>query len=152
MHAGGTIAGDLRTRLGNEQLDSPVFFEGFTTQVIIDRAAGDIAEGKVDLGNGLDFLVKSFSSSGTYALPTSLPLSIEGGGVEALGANTTVTIAGDGAGIMAFGDGRIVNTGTIGPIDMSGSGLSAADIGIEFSLRAIEYNGAVEQQQIALLP
>src|SRR3546814_387373 len=115
VNDGGTVAGDLTVAHVNAIQGDANFQASFKTETFINRSAIGTTgvAGTIDPGNGLDFFIQSFSSTGTYALPATLPTHFEVGGVEALGTNTVVTVTSEPGqahnGLSLYGDGNIVN-------------------------------------------
>jgi hypothetical protein len=99
---GGTIEGDLRFGDSNDRF------------VVMN--AGDGVSGMVDGGEGTDLYIHARSASGTVTLGMPNVRNFEGQGVQALGADTIITIDADAPvseGLYLSGEGQIVNTAAI---------------------------------------
>lgn len=110
---GGTLTGNLRFGDGND-----LFVE-------TDGQSG--VTGTIDGGSGTDTYRHAFTSSATAALGKLTAINFEREDVQAIGADTVVTIGADAAlaSLGIRGDGQIVNTAnvdggiTIGDVDYS---------------------------------
>ncbi|MHA6767562.1 autotransporter domain-containing protein [Sphingobium herbicidovorans] len=159
VNDGGTVAGDLTVAHVNAIQGDANFQASFKTETFINRSAIGTTgvAGTIDPGNGLDFFIQSFSSTGTYALPATLPTHFEVGGVEALGTNTVVTVTSEPGqahnGLSLYGDGNIVNNALINDISFAGTGLSAQTINfLDLRLPAVTYGGEVGNNHLLLVP
>ncbi len=104
---GGTLNGDLH--LGTT---------GFTTGHFVQRGNDDGVTGTITAGAGLDVYSRSYSSSQSVTLRSNvLPASFEIEGFEVRGSGTTVTLSGTATTINLSGDGKVVNNGTINPLN-----------------------------------
>ncbi|MGE4430978.1 MAG: autotransporter domain-containing protein [Sphingobium sp.] len=156
VNAGGTITGNLTAANANVPINDPLFGSGFKTETFINRtASGTGVAGVIDPGNGLDVYAQSFAASGSHSLPQTLPTHFELAGVEALGADTVVTVtnavAGQAnAGLSVLGDGAIVNKAIINDLSFVGTGLPdqvLATIGT----RALVYGGEVGKSGMVIV-
>ncbi|HKX22812.1 MAG TPA: autotransporter domain-containing protein [Rhizorhapis sp.] len=159
VNDGGTVADDLTVAHVNAIQGDANFQASFKTETFINRSAIGTTgvAGTIDPGNGLDFFIQSFSSTGTYALPATLPTHFEVGGVEALGTNTVVTVTSEPGeahnGLSLYGDGNIVNDAVINDISFDGTGLSAQTINfLDLRLPAVVYGGEVGNNHLLLVP
>lgn len=159
VNDGGTVAGGLTVAHVNAIQGDANFQASFKTETFINRSAIGTTgvAGTIDPGNGLDFFIQSFSSTGTYALPATLPTHFEVGGVEALGTNTIVTVTSEPGqahnGLSLYGDGNIVNNALINDISFAGTGLTAPTIGfLDLRLPAVVYGGEVGNNHLQLVP
>ena len=158
VNDGGTVTGNLTSLNGDAAFGTPQFASGNKTGIFVNRAAAGSTgiEGVLDPGNGLDVYVQSFAASETHVLPASLPTHFELGGVEALGADTTVTIAANPAqpiarGLAVMGDGRIVNTAEIDPMSLSGIGVPDQFIA-NIPTAAVVYYGVPGESRVHSIP
>jgi hypothetical protein len=99
--AGGTLVGNLRFGNGNDVL------------VVTDGQTG--VTGTIDAGDGNDTYRRAFTSSATVTLGEAPLATFEQEDVQAIGANTvlTLTAAGTRSTLNAVGDGQIVNMVTV---------------------------------------
>ncbi len=115
----GTIEGDVQFADG----ESMFLYTGATNGV----------NGQIDGGYGIDGYGKSFGASATYTASNAILsqpgiINFEMHGIEANGADTVVTVASAetlGNGLMAIGDGTVVNSANI---DTDGFGVWIRDI------------------------
>jgi uncharacterized protein YhjY with autotransporter beta-barrel domain len=129
VNAGGHVTGNLSVTNG-------------AGLVFVNRSTGTGVQGTFDKGSGISTYVESFAASGSYQLDAPVPMAFDVGGVEALGAGTTVTLNSSNAatvnnGIALYGDGTVVNKASIGPISIPRFMFSGPRIA------AIAYGGVV---------
>lgn len=110
VNSGGTVTGQVR-------MGDPT---GTGSLIYVERTWNS-SMANVDAGLGDDIYVLSFAQGGGINLNAPPPTSFEILGVEALGANTVVTLesfdpAQPAPGIVLMGDGKIINRGDIGLI------------------------------------
>ncbi|MEJ7934045.1 autotransporter domain-containing protein [Sphingobium sp. AN558] len=140
VNAGGTVSGNV----------GPANLQGFSNEIFINRGGPNLGvAGTIDPGNGADTFIQSFNASNIFAIPSTLPLHFEVGGVEALGAGTMVTVTNEAGsttanGLAVWGDGAIVNQATINDISLDGSNLPPATLA-NTRTRAVNYAGSVGQ-------
>lgn len=104
---GGTLNGNLQ--LGTS---------GFSVSNFIQRGADDGVTGTISAGAGIDIYTRSYTTSRAIVLGSNvLPNTFEFEGFEVLGPNTTLTLSGTGTSVNFSGNGAVVNTGTINPLD-----------------------------------
>ena len=158
INDGGTISGNLTSLNGDAAFGTANFASGNKTEVFVNRGApGDTGvAGVLDPGNGLDVYVQSFGSNATYALPAALPTHFEVGGVEALGADTVVTVAASPAkpitdGLVVMGDGNIVNQAEIDPISLIGIGVPDQFVA-NLPTAAVSYYGMPGVSRVLAIP
>lgn len=141
VNAGGQVTGNLGAA-------NP---SGFGSLVFINRAAETGVGGTIDAGLGFDTFLKSYSSLGNYDLDTALPVTFEIGGVEALGGATVVTLTSADnevarPGISIFGNGAIVNEGSIGPASPEGTSFPP-NVFLISRPSAVSYGGVVGESR-----
>lgn len=140
VNAGGTVNGNV----GAANL------QGFSSEIFINRGGDNLGvAGVVDPGNGVDTFIQSFNASANFAIPTALPTHFELGGVEALGAGTTVTVTNEAGatatnGLAIWGDGAIVNQAVINDFSFVGANIPPAALA-NIRTRAVNYGGNVGQ-------
>lgn len=158
VNDGGTVTGNLTSLNGDAAFGTADFASGNKSEIFVNRSTpGETGiDGILDPGNGLDVYIQSYAASGTYALPGSLPAHFELGGVEALGAETVVTIVASPArsvvnGLAVMGDGHIVNTAEINPISLSGIGVPDQYL-TNIATAAVSYYGVPGESRVLVLP
>lgn len=139
---GGTYIANGGTVTGNVVSAAPT---SVLTEYFIDRSGGNLGvAGVIDPGAGVDVFVKSFSQSAQVELPAALPTNFELRGVEALGADTTVTIANPSgvasvSGLSLAGNGSVINRAVIDNLSFAGVGLPPSAVA-NVRTRAVSYS------------
>src|SRR3546814_5949212 len=93
VNDGGTVTGDVTVTNPNAVQGDADFGASFKTEAFINRSQTGSTDvtGVIEPGNGLDYLLQSFSASESYALPATLPPHFEVGGVDTLGTDASIT-------------------------------------------------------------
>lgn len=139
VNAGGQVKGSLVSAFDP--------FAPMTSAFFINRAGGMGVEGSVNFGGLNDYYITSFAASGSLDLGAARPATFERSGAEALGATTIVNLTGTSQNFQLWGDGIVVNKGTIN----SGPAF-AIDPARPFRLSALGYGGIADLKREIFLP